>query len=50
MNRNLISVTLPSGLVKIDKEAFSACSNLTSINLPSGLKEIGDYAFRTAKI
>ena len=45
MNRNLISVTLPSGLVKIDKEAFSACSNLTSINLPSGLKEIGDYAF-----
>ena len=40
----LQSITLPSGLVRIDDEAF-ASSGLTSLNIPAAVNDIGDNAF-----
>jgi hypothetical protein len=44
-NYALKEVQLPSGLEKIESEAFSCCKNLESINIPDSVTEIGDYAF-----
>lgn len=41
----LESITLPSGLRKIERSAFFNCSNLTYINLPVGLRSIEETAF-----
>ena len=43
---NIVSVTLPDGIVSIGSNAFESCSNLISINLGKGLESINTYAFR----
>jgi hypothetical protein len=43
--RNLISVTLPESLERINYEAFAYCQKLSNINLPSNLKYIGNNSF-----
>lgn len=42
---NLVSVTLPEGIVQIANDAFENCKNLKSINIPSSVEIIGDSAF-----
>jgi len=42
---NLVKVTLPAGLQKIDSYAFAACTNLETVYLPEGVKELGGNAF-----
>ncbi len=44
-NSNLLSVSLPTGLVNIDDEAFAECTALNSINIPSTVQSIGYRAF-----
>lgn len=45
-NRNKIkSITIPEGIVTIQKNAFYQCGSLEAITLPSTLKSIGAYAF-----
>ena len=46
-NKNLTSVTIPSGIVTISKYAFKNCAklNLKDVTLPSSLRTIGEYAF-----
>ncbi len=48
-NVSVNSITLPSGLVGIGKNAFKG-KGLTEINLPSTVKYIGDYAFAQTAI
>ena len=42
---DLISVTIPDSVKRIEAVAFNGCSNLTNINLPNGITYIGDGAF-----
>lgn len=42
---NLESVTIPDGVIGIDRFAFSGCDSLQTANLPNGLVEINDGAF-----
>ena len=42
----LTSITLPTGITKLDIYAFNGCTGLTEITIPSGVTEIGDSAFR----
>ena len=44
-NQYLKTVTLPSGLEKIGREAFEDCFELTSVNIPSSVTVIDAYAF-----
>lgn len=44
-NSNIESLTLPSGLRSIGKNAFSSCSKLTAMTFPEGLQSIGESAF-----
>ena len=37
--------TIPNSVTKIDRRAFSCCSNLTSIILPNSVTHIGGFAF-----
>ena len=41
----LTSLSLPSSLTSIEREAFAGCSGLTSLSLPSSLTSIEYYAF-----
>ena len=43
------SVTLPSGLKKIGKDAFSDCKNLTSVRIPEGVEELPFNVFGLCK-
>ena len=43
--RNLISVTLPEGLITIGSSAFSGCISLESIDIPDNVTTIGSSAF-----
>ena len=49
-NSNITSVTLPSTLKKIGKNAFYSCSNSLPIAIPDGVEYIGGYAFCGVKI
>lgn len=40
------SVVLPSGVSKIEEDAFSYCDNITSITIPCSVVSIGEGAFR----
>ena len=42
---NNLKISIPDGIIEIEKKAFSSCKHLNSIILPSGLLKIGDYAF-----
>ncbi len=42
---NLTSVSLPSTLKRVDRDAFSSCKSLTSITIPQGVISIRNYAF-----
>ena len=41
----LKNVTIPGGVTKIEKYAFSSCDNLTSVTVSNGVKGIGQFAF-----
>lgn len=43
---NLVSVTLPEGLLEISTKSFENCTKLVSINIPSTVTSIGSYAFK----
>lgn len=44
-NQDIISITLPDGLLEIGAVAFSGCTNLESINIPDTVTTIGTAAF-----
>ncbi len=44
-NKTITSVTFPSAYVKVESEAFNACTNLTSVSLNEGLEEIAYCGF-----
>lgn len=43
--RNVSSVTIPSSVTNIGKEAFSSCTCLMDITIPDSVTSIGDSAF-----
>ncbi len=45
----LTSVELPSGVIRIGKEAFYNCEMLASVKLSDTLEYIGDYAFSSCE-
>ena len=47
-NTDLYSVTMPSTLKKIGKEAFYSCTRLSKVTFNDGLEEIGESAFNSA--
>ena len=42
---NLTSIVIPDGVISIEEDAFSGCSNLTSVSIPNSVVSIGDSAF-----
>jgi hypothetical protein len=44
-NQNIRSVTIPSGVVRIDREAFANCANLASVTIPVSVTTIESAAF-----
>ena len=44
-NKTMTSVTIPSGVTKIEYAAFNECTSLTSVVIPSSVKSIGEAAF-----
>ena len=49
-NANLTAITIPEGVKKIERVAFSRCENLTKVTIPDGVEEIGDCAFHCCSI
>ena len=49
-NANLTAITIPEGVKKIKRVAFSRCENLTKVTIPDGVEEIGDCAFHCCSI
>ncbi len=45
-NRNITSVTVPSGVTAIEYAAFYDCSSLTNVDLPDDLRIIENNAFK----
>lgn len=45
MHDELINVTIPNGIIKIDNGAFQNCKNLNEITIPSSMITIGEAAF-----
>lgn len=45
VNRKMVKIGLPEGLVKIGNRAFYYCKDLEYISFPESIKEIGYYAF-----
>ena len=44
-NTKLISVSLPSSILSINRSAFSLCTSLISITIPNSVTSIGNRAF-----
>ena len=47
---NLVSVTVPDGIVSIGAMAFGNCFRLESVSLPDSLVSIGSNAFRSERL
>ena len=45
VDSGVMEISLPEGIVSIEKEAFSGFANLKKINIPSTVKHIGESAF-----
>lgn len=45
VDSGITAITIPDGVLKIEKYAFAHCTGLTSITIPDSLVAIGDYAF-----
>ena len=43
-NEDVVQISLPSSVKKIEEHAFDGCDKLNRLNLPEGITEIGDYA------
>ena len=43
--KNLTSITIPSGVIIIEKRAFPGCFSLTNITIPDSVTSIGEQAF-----
>lgn len=43
--RNLVSITIPDGVIRIGDYAFSSCSQLTAMNIPASVSSIGTAPF-----
>lgn len=39
------NITVPNGVTKIGRSAFSSYSDLVSVSIPNSVTTIGDYAF-----
>lgn len=46
---DLTAVTIPSGVITIDMDAFYNCTALTAVKLPDTVTGIGDHAFASCK-
>lgn len=44
-SRDIVSISIPDGVISIGDHAFEHCRKLQSVKLPSGLKKIGASAF-----
>ena len=44
-NKNIVSVTIPSGITQLNGYTFSGCSNLTTVKIPDSLIYIYDNVF-----
>ena len=44
-NTNIITVSIPGTVKKIDSGAFVSCSNLENVYLENGIEDIYSYAF-----
>lgn len=42
-------MSLSDNITKIEKYAFSNCTNLKSVLIPDSVKVIGDYAFNNCR-
>ena len=49
IERDITSITIPSGTTKIGNNAFRDCTYLTSVTIPSGVTSIGSYAFNQCR-
>ena len=47
---NLVSVTIPDGIVSIDAMVFGNCFRLESVSIPDSLVSIGSNAFRSERL
>lgn len=45
IERDITSVTIPSGTTSIGAYAFTNCTSLTTVSIPNTVTEIGNYAF-----
>ncbi len=43
--KSMVTLILPEGLLRIQREAFSGCRNLRNVSLPDSLQAIDDAAF-----
>ena len=46
IERDITTLTIPSGTTNIGNNAFNGCSSLTSVTIPSGTTSIGVQAFK----
>ncbi len=50
LNNNLVSnLVIPSGVEKINKDAFAACNSISSVSIPTSVIVIGEGAFGYCK-
>ena len=44
-NENIISVSIPQGIIEVGGSSFWRCKNLNSVVIPEGVEKIGENAF-----
>lgn len=45
--KNIVSVKLPTNIIRINEFAFQGCSNLESVTIPDGVTNISYYVFQS---